>query len=343
MKLPEIAKIIGGEIVVPKGLETDIEITQVAKIESAKEGEITFLSNPKYAKYLSLTKASAIIVPKNISDVPIPAILVDDAYFSFLKIFLIFNPPKEPIKAGIHKTAVIGENTKIGKNVALGAYTVIGDNCSIGDNTKILPNTVISDETEIGNDCLIYANVTLREKTKIGSRVIIHSGTVVGSDGFGFAKVDGKYTKIPQLGNVVIEDDVEIGSNCSIDRATMGETRIKRGTKLDNLVQVAHNVIIGEDTVIAAQTGIAGSTKVGNNVTIAGQVGIVGHIEIGDGAILAAQSGVSESVPPKAVYFGYPAKPHIEEKRRQVSLKQLPEIIKKIRRFEKELEELKKK
>ncbi|MBU2472094.1 MAG: UDP-3-O-(3-hydroxymyristoyl)glucosamine N-acyltransferase, partial [Bacteroidetes bacterium] len=228
---------------------------------------------------------------------------------------------------------------------SIGAYVVIGENCSIGANTTIWHGTVISDDVEIRCDTLIYPNVSIRELSKIGNRVIIHSGTVVGSDGFGFApKPDGTYEKIPQRGKVVIEDDVEIGSNCSIDRATLGETRIKRGAKLDNLIQIAHNVVIGENTVIAAQTGISGSTKIGDNCILAGQVGIVGHIKIANRTTIAGQSGISKSITQEGkTYFGLIALEISEARRVMVAQRQLPELINEIQALKKRISELEQK
>ncbi|MEK9137762.1 MAG: UDP-3-O-(3-hydroxymyristoyl)glucosamine N-acyltransferase, partial [Bacteroidota bacterium] len=299
MKLRDIAALLNAELV---GNDA-VEIRRVAKIEEAVEGDISFIANPKYTRFLSTTRASAVLIGKKFDaaeggTLPLPVLLrVDDPYASFLKVLVTFHPPKDPFTPGIHPTAVIASSAKLGTDVRIGAFAVIGESCSIGEKAMIGHGTVLGDDVTIGAQSLLYSNVTVREGCVIGSRVILHSGVVVGSDGFGFApQPDGTYEKIPQLGIVVIEDDVEIGANTTIDRATMGETRIKKGVKLDNLIQVAHNVVIGENTVSAAQAGISGSTKIGKNVMIGGQVGLTGHLEIADNTKIGAQSGVHHSI-----------------------------------------------
>ncbi len=348
MKLQEISTHVKGEIA--EG--ADIEINHLAKIEEARSGDITFLSNPKYAKHIATTQASAILIAKDADfkeleqrKTPIILVRVGEPYAAFLQLIEVFYPKPKSLPAGIHTTAIISPNSKVGEGSAIGAYVVIGENCYIGKNTTIWHGTVIGDNVEIGDNTLIYPNVSIREQCSIGSNVILHSGTVIGSDGFGFApKSDGTYDKIPQRGSVVIEDDVEIGSNCSIDRATLGETRIKRGAKLDNLIQIAHNVVIGENTVIAAQTGIAGSTIVGNNCVFAGQVGVVGHVKIANKTTIAAQSGISKTITDEGkTYFGYPALEIGDTKRIMVSERQLPQLLKDIEVLKKRLEELEKK
>lgn len=345
MKLKDIASLVQGELIG----DGEEEILRAAKIQEARKGDISFIANPKYEKYLESTKASAIIVAKSFDQKKmngrksqIGFIKVDDPYLSFLYVLRSFYPPLDPLPAGIHPTALIAKTALLGKNIAIGAHVVIGERCCVGNNTKISHGTVLGDDVEIGDDTLIYPNITVREQCKIGNRVIIHSGTVVGSDGFGFApKKDGSYEKIPQIGIVVIEDDVEIGANCAIDRATMGETRIKRGAKLDNLIQVAHNVTIGEHTVIAGQAGISGSTNVGAHCMIGGQVGIVGHSEIADNIKIIPQSGVSKSLTQSGeTYFGAPAKPAREGFRIEAALRQLPEALEIIRKLQHRIEEL---
>ncbi|MDZ7264121.1 MAG: UDP-3-O-(3-hydroxymyristoyl)glucosamine N-acyltransferase, partial [candidate division KSB1 bacterium] len=264
-------------------------------------------------------------------------------YFAFLKVLQIFHPPSDTVAEGIHPTAIIGENTKIGQQPRIGAYVVIGKDCQLGDGVVIHPGTIIGPEVHIGDRTIIYANVVIRERVRIGNHVIIHGGTVIGADGFGFAREGQVYHKIPQVGTVVIEDQVEIGANCTIDRATMGQTVLRKGVKLDNLIQVAHNVEIGENTVIAAQTGISGSTKIGSNAIIGGQVGFVGHIEVGNNATIGAQSGVSKSLAGDAVYFGYPAKPIMQAKREEAALRKLPDLLKKIAELEARLAAVEKK
>jgi UDP-3-O-[3-hydroxymyristoyl] glucosamine N-acyltransferase len=346
MKLRDIAALLNAEMV---GGDA-IEIRQVAKIEEAKEGDISFIANPKYARFLGTTRASAVIVGKklNIAEVgtaPLPVLLsVDDPYASFLKVLVTFHPPKDPLPPGIHPSAVIAATAKLGVDVRVGAHVVIGEECCIGDKTMISHGTVIGDGVMIGSSSLLYANVTVREGCTIGSRVILHSGVVVGSDGFGFApKPDGTYEKIPQLGIVAIEDDVEIGANTTIDRATMGETRIKKGVKLDNLIMVAHNVVIGENTVSAAQAGISGSTKIGRNVMIGGQVGITGHLDIADNTKLGAQSGIHHSInQPGKTFFGSPAYSQREAFRIQGAVAQIPDWLNTVRELQKKVESLEK-
>ncbi len=336
-KLGDLSKKINGEL----SSGADIEINGASKIETARPGEITFMANPKYREFISQTKASAVIVDKKTEfAVDIPLIRVDDPYFSFLQVFLLFNPPRDLIEPGIHPTAIIHPESKIGDNVSIGAHVVVGKNCVIGDRTKLFPNCVIMDGARVGSDCLFYPLVSIREDCLVGNRVIIHNGTVVGSDGFGFAPHGGVFHKIPQVGRVRIEDDVEIGANCTIDRATMDETVIHKGAKLDNLIHIAHNVEIGESTVMAAQAGISGSTKIGHHVMVGGQVGTVGHIRIGDFAQIGAQSGVSKSVDDKEIVFGYPARPIMRTKRIEAIINQLPELAKKIKQLEKELDDL---
>ncbi len=334
MKLRDIATMLSAEIV---GSDA-VEIGRVAKIEEAVEGDISFIANPKYTKFLGTTRASAVIVGKKQDVVEAgsvhPALLrVDDPYASFLKVLVTFNPPNDPLPPGIHPTAVIASSATLGMDVRIGAHVVIGERCIIGDKTMIVHGTVIGDGVKIGSSSLLYANVTVREECIIGSRVILHPGVVVGSDGFGFApRPDGTYEKIPQLGIVVIEDDVEIGANTTIDRATMGETRIKRGVKLDNLIQVAHNVTIGENTVSAAQAGISGSTKIGKNAMIGGQVGITGHLEIADNTKIGAQSGIHHSIhQPGKTFFGSPAFPQREAFRIQGAMAQVPDLLNTVR------------
>ncbi|MFQ5584429.1 MAG: UDP-3-O-(3-hydroxymyristoyl)glucosamine N-acyltransferase, partial [Calditrichia bacterium] len=317
-------------------------IEGVAPVEKAGKRELTFIANPKYRQHLDKSNTGAVIIDEKAGIVPhIPYIKVKDAYFAFLQAVLLFNPPRMLIPPGVHSSAVVHESVKIGYGVAVGANCYIAENVTVGDNTQIFPNCVVLNGTEIGESCILYPSVTIREDCKVGNKVIIHNGAVIGSDGFGFAPHEGRYHKIPQAGCVVIEDDVEIGANTTIDRATMGETRVKRGVKLDNLVHLAHNVVIGEDTVIAAQTGVSGSTTVGSHVVMGGQVGIVGHIHIGDNVQIGAQSGVRKSIGDGEIYFGSPARPIIKTKKIEAVLNNLPELLKRIRRLEKEVENLK--
>ena len=351
MNLRDIAVLVQGELVG----NGETEIIDVMKIEEAVEGTITFLANPRYQKFLESTHASAVIIPNSVDVVairrekPLAFVKVSDPYLSFLRLLVHFHPPVPPLAPGIHPTAIISHSAVVGKDIAIGAYVVIGERCRIGDGSVILHGTVIGDDVHVGAQSLFYANVSVREGCRIGDRVIIHSGAVVGSDGFGFApRPDGTYEKIPQMGIVVIEDDVEIGANCTLDRATMGETRIKRGAKLDNLIQVAHNVIVGENTVMAAQSGISGSTKIGKNSMIGGQVGFTGHLDIAERTFVGAQSGVAKSIPePGKSYLGSPAKEKMTAARIESALRSLPETLRLIAELEKRIavleEELKKK
>ena len=338
LTVDQIARFIDGVV---EGDGSEI-IFGIAKIEDAGAGEITFISNPKYAKFIDETKASAVIVANDFPKTHKTIIRTANPYVAFLKLLNYFHPPKEMLDEGIHSTAVIHPSVFIGEGTRIGAGVVIGKNSVIGKDCRIFPNVVIGEDVQIGDKTIIYANVTVREQVHIGQKVIIHSGTVIGSDGFGFAPEGEMYRKIPQVGIVIIEDEVEIGANCAIDRATIGQTIIRRGAKLDNLIQIAHNVVVGENTVIAAQAGIAGSTKIGKHAIIGGQVGIVGHIELGDDVTIGAQSGVTKAFPDKTVLFGYPARPIMQAKREEAALRKLPQLLKRISELEQQIEQLKK-
>lgn len=337
MTLKEIADHLKGELNGP----ADLQISSPAKIEEAKSGQITFLSNTKYIKYLSSTEASAVIVDNSEQDVPIPHIRVENSYFAFVLVLKLFEDHTACFFEGISDQAYVSPSSKISSSAHIAPLAFIGPNVTIGTNSIVYPGVVLLKDVRIGNECILYPGATVRENCIIGNRVILHNGVVIGSDGFGFAPHQNKYIKIPQLGRVIIEDDVEIGANTTIDRATLGSTLIKKGTKLDNQIQVAHNVVIGENTVIASLTGIAGSSEIGNNVTIGGQVGIVGHIKIADGVVLGAKSGVSKDITEKAVMWGTPVNPVMRQKRIEAGIRHLPEIEKKVKVLEKELEKLK--
>ena len=332
--LKDIAILVNGSLLG----EEDIEITGVTNIEEAGESQITFAVPPHLEK-AAASRAAAVIIPEDVTDFSKPAIKVANPRLAFTKLLEIFTPPVM-VKRGVHPSAVIGENVILGENVAIMAQVVIADGASIGDNAIIYPHTYIGEAATVGNDSLVYPNVTIRENCHIGSRVIIHSGAVVGSDGFGFVTVGGKHHKVPQVGNVVIEDDVEIGANTAIDRATTGSTMVKSGTKIDNLVHLAHNVIIGEDCFLVAQTGIAGSAVVGNHVTFAGQCGSAGHLTVGDHCVFAARAAIISDVPSGSFYAGFPARSHQEWLRSQGALHKLPQLNKKIRELVKRLAEL---
>ncbi|MHB1687208.1 MAG: UDP-3-O-(3-hydroxymyristoyl)glucosamine N-acyltransferase [Ignavibacteriaceae bacterium] len=337
-KLAEAAELIGGNITGDKNLI----INNLARIEEARQGDLTFLYLSVYEKYFPSTKASAILVKPgfNKSRSDLTYIEVKDPNKAFSKILIHFFSPSFPLE-GIDSTAFIHPSAKIGKKAAIGKNVVVSAGCKIGDNVKLFHNTVLLEDVEVGNDTLIFQNVSVREKCKIGKRVIIHSGTVIGSDGFGFFTDEkGVYQKIPQIGIVIIEDDVELGSNVSVDRAALGATVIKRGVKIDNLVQIAHNVVVGEDTVISALTGISGSTKIGNHNIIAGQVGMVGHIEIADHVIIMAQSGISKSIKKPGQYFGTPAKEFKTSLKLESHFRSLPDYAEKLKHLEEQIKNL---
>jgi UDP-3-O-[3-hydroxymyristoyl] glucosamine N-acyltransferase len=315
--LRELAEYVHGKVVG----DEQIIITAVAGIEDAEQGHITFLANPKYRAKLHQTRASAVIVSPDVDTHGLAAIQVDNPYLAFAHLLSLFSQKKHP-PVGIHHTCLIGEGSVLGDHCAIGAYVTIGNQVTLGDRTIIYPGVVIGDNVTIGSEAIIYPNVSILQDVSIGKRVIIHSGTVIGSDGFGFAPEGEQYYKIPQVGTVVIEDDVEIGANVTIDRGTLGKTHIHRGVKIDNLVQIAHNVVIGENSIIVAQVGISGSTKVGKHVTLAGQVGLVGHIQIGDYVTIGAQSGVTKSVSDRTFLSGSPAVEHHVWKKAQVSRSQ---------------------
>jgi len=334
--LKEIAQFLEGEVVG----DENVIITGVCGIKEAQPGDITFLANPKYVSLLEATHASAVITSRDIKPTSKPIIRTENPSLAFAKMVSLVEPQDIKHPKGIHPTAIIGKDVALGKNVSLGPYTVIEDKVSLGDNTIIYSACYIGYNTKVGNNTLIYANVSIREQVVIGDRVIIHSGTVIGSDGFGFATLDGIHHKIPQIGTVVIEDDVEIGANVTIDRARFDKTVIGKGTKIDNLVQIAHNVVIGENSIIIAQAGISGSTVIGKGVTLAGQAGLVGHITIGDGAVVAAQAGVTKSVPANTLVSGYPAKPHNIARRINACVQNLPKLYDTVALLKKKIKEL---
>jgi UDP-3-O-[3-hydroxymyristoyl] glucosamine N-acyltransferase len=323
-----------------------VAVSKLAKIEEAQAGDLSFLANPKYEAYLYSSKASIVIVNADLvctQKVSATLIRVADAYSAFSVLLEMYNTAKMD-KHGIEEPSFIHPSAKIGKNVYIGAFAYIGANAIIGDNSKIYPQVYVGDSVSIGSDSVLFPGVKLYFETSIGNRVTIHSGTVVGSDGFGFAPLaDGSYNKVSQIGNVIIEDDVEIGANTAIDRATMGSTIIHKGVKLDNLVQVAHNVEIGANTVIASQTGISGSSKVGDQNIIGGQVGIVGHINIANGSQIQAKSGITRSLTEEnKKWAGVPATPFINNQRSQVVYQRLPELERRLAELENELKNLKK-
>ncbi|MDF7801437.1 UDP-3-O-(3-hydroxymyristoyl)glucosamine N-acyltransferase [Pontiellaceae bacterium B1224] len=340
MKLSEIAEQVGG-ILEGRG---DIEINAVAGLKEASSGDISFLANPKYAAQVAETAASAVIVPNDWDrSVKCAVIRSENSDQAFAKIAELFYEPVPAAAPGIHASASVAESAQLGEGVSIGANVVIEAGAVIGANTVIQANCVIGYKSVIGDDCLLYPLVSTREFTEIGNRVIIHNGTVVGSDGFGYAvQKDGSRTKIPQIGKVVIGDDVEIGANVAIDRARFGKTKIGNGSKIDNLVQIAHNVVIGEHTVMCGQSGISGSTTIGSKVILAGQAGLAGHLEVGDGAIVGAQAGVMKDVKAKDFVIGSPAMTHLLTKKMIASMITLPKLKDKMKRLEVQMAELQK-
>jgi len=334
--LHEIAELIGGQVVG----DGNVLIKGASGIREAAEGEITFLANTRYIALMDKTRAAAIITSSDAQTTSKPIILTQNPSLAFIKIISMFAPDDLWHPGGIDYTVVMGKNVVLGKNVAIGAYTVIEDNVTIGDNVIIYAGCYIGHHSKIGERTLIYPHVSIRERISIGRGVIIHSGAVIGSDGFGFVTVEGVHHKVPQVGTVEIDDDVEIGANTTIDRARFDKTIIGRGTKIDNLVQLGHNVVIGANALIVAQAGISGSTILGNNVTIGGQAGTVGHINIGDQAVVTAQSGVAKSVPPGEMVSGYPARPFMTTQRVNASLQNLPKLFAQVKELKKKVAEL---
>jgi UDP-3-O-[3-hydroxymyristoyl] glucosamine N-acyltransferase len=319
---------------------SDVEILRVAGIDEAGPGDLTFVSNRKYISHIKGTRASAIILGEDLPEVAIPSLRTPNPYLAFARALELFHQPVTP-DAGIHPTAVIGPGASIGPKASIGPYVVVGNGCRVGSGVTLHPHVVLYPEASIGNDTVLHSHVVVREFCVIGSRVTIQNGAVIGSDGFGFApKEDGSYYKICQTGRVIIEDDVEIGANTTVDRAAVGNTIIRRGAKLDNLVQIGHAAHVGENSVIAAQVGLAGSTHVGRNVKIGGQAGLAGHLEVGDGAVITAQSGASHDIPSGAVLSGSPAMNNSVWLRTMVALPRLPAIIRKLRELEKEMARL---
>ena len=337
-KAAEIAKLLNGSV---KGDE-NAEIWTLSKIEEGAEGSISFLANPKYEEYIYTTNSSVVIVNKSFEpSQPITTnlIVVDDAYHAFTILLNHYNTIKNN-KTGIEEFARISETATLGDSVYVGSFSYIASNVKLGNNVKIYPNCTIGDNVVIGDNTVIYAGSQVYEGCEIGANCIIHANVVIGSDGFGFApNPDGTFEKIPQIGNVIIEDNVEIGSGSTIDRATMGSTIIRKGAKLDNQIQIAHNVQVGENTVIASQSGIAGSTKVGRNCMIGGQVGIVGHIKIGDFVQIQAQSGVNSDVKDGQQIYGSPAINAVDFRKSYVHFRKFPSIVKRIDQLEKEIKQ----
>ncbi|WP_435353869.1 UDP-3-O-(3-hydroxymyristoyl)glucosamine N-acyltransferase [Emticicia sp. SJ17W-69] len=337
----QIAHLLNGEV---QG-DDSLIIKSLSKIEEGSQGDISFLANAKYESFLYTTHATAVIVNKDFEpkkEFSTTLIVVENAYVAFTQLLEEYQKILNFSKKGIEQPAFLGENTTLGEGIYQGAFSYIGKNCKIGENVKIYPHAYIGDNVIIGDNTILYAGVKIYENCVIGNFCVIHSGAVIGSDGFGFApQADGTYKTIPQLGNVILEDNVSIGSNATIDCATMGSTIIRQGAKIDNLVQIAHNVEIGENTVIAAQTGVAGSTKIGKNCVIAGQVGVNGHITVADGTKVGGQAGVTKSVKKAGIAInGTPAFDLNDYLRAMAVFRKLPALEKQVKALEEQIEDL---
>jgi UDP-3-O-[3-hydroxymyristoyl] glucosamine N-acyltransferase len=330
----QIALIVNGKV---EG-DSNASVASFGKIEEAEEGQLSFLANPKYEDYLYTTKASVLIINEAYElkqPVTTTLIRVKDAYTAFATLLAKYQEIMQQQMTGVQEPSYISKTASYGQNIFIGAFAYLGENVKIGNNTKIYPQVYIGDNVTIGDNCIIHPGVRIYTDCKVGNHITIHAGAIIGSDGFGFApQADGSFKKVPQIGNVVIEDHVEIGSNTTIDRATIGSTIIRSGAKLDNLIQIAHNVEIGNSSVIAAQAGISGSTKIGKGVMIGGQAGIVGHIQLGDGAKVNAQSGVSKSIEAGKAVTGSPAYDYTSALRSQAITRKLPELEKRVKELE---------
>lgn len=332
--LHEIAELIGGEVIG----ERTTKISGLANITMARAGDLIF-AVPPHLDEAKTSAAAAVLIPLDTEDFPKPAIKVEDPRAAFATLLELFTPKLE-IPKGISPKAHLGKGVKLADYVTIMPFAVVDDGAEIHSGAVIYPHVYIGQHATIGEDTIVYSSATIREFCKVGKRCVIHSSAVIGSDGFGFTTSNGVHTKVPQVGNVIIEDDVEIGAHVGIDRAAMGSTIIGHGTKIDNLVHIAHNCKIGANCLIVAQTGISGSTTVGDNVTFGGQVGTVGHITIGGNSVYAARSGITKNMPEKFFGCGFPIQSHSEWLRQQAALKKVPELIEKIRRLERELETL---
>lgn len=337
-KLGELAEWVSGRLVGDAG----IEITGIAGLQEAKAGDITMLADAAHEKYAATSRAAAIVRSDGIR-CPLPSIVVEKPYVAFARLLSLFVVTTDAeLEEGVHPSSVVHPTAELADDVRIGPFCLVGRGARIGTGTRILSGAVIGDRVTIGKSCLLYSHVTIREACEIGDRVILHPGVVIGADGFGFAWDGERHVKIPQIGRVVIEDDVEIGANSAIDRATTAATRIGRGTKIDNLVQVGHNCVIGRHCILAGQTGVGGSTEMGERVIAAGQSGFMGHMRVGDGVVIGAQSGVTKDVPPGMRVSGYPAREHGLARRLVAYTARLPEIFGRVKAIEARLARIEK-
>jgi len=334
-KLQQLAELVNGEL---KG-NPDLEITRVVPIDQAGNGDITFVANPKYVAQLKECQASAVILAPGVDASDIDLIICDNPYLAFAKILTFLQAPKRPL-LGVMPGSQIAESAEVDNSVTVYPGSIVGERVKVGAGTTLYPGVVIYNDVEIGQDCILHANSVVREGCCLHDRVILQPGAVIGSDGFGFAPNGSRYYKIPQIGTVVLENDVEIGANSCIDRGTLGETRIKQGTKLDNLVQIGHNVIIGEDCILVSQSGIAGSTKIGNHCTFGGQAAVAGHLRVGDNVMIGGRGGATNNVAPNQVLSGLPLMPHKQWLRATMTLPKLPEMRKELKQLQKRLQEI---
>jgi UDP-3-O-[3-hydroxymyristoyl] glucosamine N-acyltransferase len=336
VKLRELAERLGCRL----DGDGDLEITRVAGMQDAGTGDLTFLANPKYEKLLAATRASAVILREDGPVAPCAMLRTADPYLAFARAVGVFNAGSRPAP-GVHPQALVAPDARLGRDVSIGAFVVVGEGVVIGDRTVVMPQVTIGPGTRIGDDCLIHSNVALRERVTLGHRVVLQNGVVIGADGYGFVRRgDGTHEKIPQVATVVLEDDVELGANTTVDRPAVGETRIRAGAKIDNLVMIGHGVTVGRNVLLAAQVGIAGSTEIGDDVVFGGQVGVGGHLTIGRGASAVGQSGVTHSLEPGVMVAGYPAIESREWRRASVIFRRLPELKRRIEELEARLAEL---
>lgn len=331
LTLGAVAEHVGGSLVGAP----DVSVTGVAGIDEAGPTELTFVSNARYRGALGSTRAAGVLVATDL-ECPegVALIRVADPYTAMMRVLLLFDPGPPPVAPGVHPTALVDETAELGADTAVGPFAIIEAGARVGRGTRISAHSIVGENAVLGENCYLYPRTYVGRRCILGNRIILYTGAVIGSDGFGYAPTGGQYFKIPQLGIVVLEDDVEVGANACVDRSTMGRTLIGRGTKLDNLVQIAHNVTIGEWGVIAGLTGVAGSTHIGKRVRLGGQVGIVGHLRLGDDVSAGAQTGIIGSVPDGVTLSGYPGRPHIETMRSAANLKKVPDLIERVKALE---------